>query len=95
MVWRRLRARDAALLKRAAAILRHFAPTLLRTKLFEPYYTSFTLNATAPPPPDTIAVSKFANASAQRALYLLVSTAADGQLTTLHLEVPRALPYEW
>lgn len=88
-LWNQMTDRDAALLRRAAAILRHFAPTLMRTHLFEPFYSRFTLSATAPPASPTVTVSKFANATSLRAIYLLISTAADDAPTETELELPR------
>ena len=90
-MWNEVTPRDSELLRRAATLLRHFgaAPdTPLRTRLFEPFYTAFSFGSQAS---STVSVSKFANASSGRALFLMVSnaslTAAD---ELVELELPSA-----
>ena len=83
-----MRPRDAELLRRAATILRHFGAAddnLLRSPLWEPFYSHFSL-AGRPPPP-TVSVSKFANASSKRALYTIINNSTGTANATLWLEI--------
>lgn len=88
-MWNELRLRDAELLRRAATILRHFgnaSDTILRTPLFEPWYTQFTYAGKSLP--SSLAVSKFSNATSQRSLFLIFNQDNGTQSTVFDLELP-------
>ena len=91
-LYNEIRPRDAELLRRASAILRHFGAAddaLLRSPLFEPFHSHFQIGGGEAPPP-SVSVAKFANGTSARALYTIVNNATTTDTAlVIRLELAR------